>query len=178
MAPTRELAKQVERECASACKSLTVTTVYGGVPIGQQAREVRRGCDILVATPGRLMDLMQSGTVTLHDVRYVVLDEADQMLNVGFQEDVEEILKGIPEHNERQTLLFSATVPRWILKITREFQNNPVKVDLVGDDKTGKINENIEKTTLGDLGVLADLKAGMEDEEKKAPKKKAKKDEE
>ncbi|XRB19957.1 RNA helicase [Pseudoscourfieldia marina] len=162
LAPTRELAKQVERECQSACKSLNVITVYGGVPIGSQIREIRRGCDIVVATPGRLMDLMQQEAVSLHDVRYVVLDEADQMLNVGFQEDVEEILKGVPDENNIQTMLFSATVPRWIMKITREFQKNPLKVDLVGDEHTGKMNENIETlachvTNQSRRAILADL---------------------
>ena len=92
MCPTRELAKQVESEIAQ-CSSMVCATVYGGAPIGGQERALRHGVDIVVGTPGRLMDLMERGSLALSDCRYVVLDECDQMLDMGFREDMDTILE-------------------------------------------------------------------------------------
>ena len=134
LAPTRELAKQVENEIFLTAPSLNTLCVYGGTPIGAQEGKLRRGVDIVVGTPGRVMDLMERGSLFLGDIEFVVLDEADQMLNVGFEEDVETILQDCPE--TRQTFLFSATMPSWVKQITKKFlAPQHTVVDLVGDNK-------------------------------------------
>ncbi|KAK9807696.1 hypothetical protein WJX72_006359 [[Myrmecia] bisecta] len=141
LAPTRELAKQVEREFQASGPGLTVGCYYGGVPIEQQKRDLRSGLDVVVGTPGRIIDLINRGDMDLSKIQYVILDEADQMLNDGFEEEVEDILTNVPE--QRQTLMFSATMPQWVKKLTRRFQKDPVLVDLVGDDEAGKMAETI-----------------------------------
>lgn len=88
-----------------------------------------RGTDIVVGTPGRIIDLLKRGSLNLSDIQFVVLDEADQMLNVGFAEDVETILENIRQ--KHQTMMFSATMPSWILKLTKKFLKKPIHVDLV-----------------------------------------------
>lgn len=129
LAPTRELAKQVGKEFSDAAPNLDTICVYGGTPISQQMRQLDYGVDIVVGTPGRIIDLLNRGALNLKEVQYVVLDEADQMLQVGFQEDVEKILDKLPP--KRQTLMFSATMPSWIKQITNNYLNNPITVDLV-----------------------------------------------
>nr|CAB3466482.1 unnamed protein product [Digitaria exilis] len=131
LAPTRELAKQVEREFLES-SPLETLCVYGGSPIGQQIRKLDYGVDVVIGTPGRVIDLLKRGALRLTDVKFVVLDEADQMLSVGFDQDVETILQQVPQ--KRQTLMFSATMPTWIRKLTQKYLNNPVTVDLVGED--------------------------------------------
>ncbi|CAA7394063.1 unnamed protein product [Spirodela intermedia] len=131
LAPTRELAKQVEKEFKESAGNLYTLCVYGGSPIGQQMRALNYGVDVVVGTPGRVIDLLGRGALNLREVQFVVLDEADQMLNVGFKEDVEKIMESLPEN--RQTMLFSATMPTWIRNITRTYLKNPVTIDLVGD---------------------------------------------
>ena len=108
LAPTRELARQVESEFCESAPNLDTICVYGGTPISRQMRELDYGVDIAVGTPGRIIDLLNRGALNLKDVQFVVLDEADQMLQVGFQEDVEKILERLPP--KRQTLMFSATI--------------------------------------------------------------------
>ncbi|CAG9464225.1 unnamed protein product [Pedinophyceae sp. YPF-701] len=142
MAPTRELAKQVENEIESAASFLRCLTVYGGTNISAQERALRNGVDIVVGTPGRLMDLVERGALRLDEVRKVVLDEADQMLDMGFREDMDWILSRMPEEG-RQTLLFSATTPHWVKHVARDFCTNPVNVDLVGDRGTGTLPDTI-----------------------------------
>ena len=130
LAPTRELAKQVENEIFITAPTLATVCVYGGTPIGTQEAKLRRGVDIIVGTPGRVQDLINRGSLNLGEIEFVVLDEADQMLNVGFEEDVEEILQDCPE--TRQTFLFSATMPSWVKRITKRFlAPQHVVVDLV-----------------------------------------------
>jgi len=141
LAPTRELAQQVEREIYSLAPSFETLTVYGGAPIGAQESKLRRGVDFVVGTPGRVMDLLNRGTLDLSRVQHVVLDEADQMLAVGFEEDVETILEDVPKN--RQTFLFSATMPHWVKKLQQKFLVDQVSIDLVGED-TGKINKDID----------------------------------
>lgn len=141
LAPTRELAKQVENEFQSVAPGLKAACFYGGVSIRDQIRELERGVDIVVATPGRCIDLFERGDLDLSQVKYVILDEADQMLAVGFCEDVETILEGVP--NERQTLLFSATLPHWVKNITRRFLKDPVMVDTIGESDTGRMSDTI-----------------------------------
>ncbi|XP_078163851.1 DEAD-box ATP-dependent RNA helicase 53, mitochondrial-like [Carex rostrata] len=130
LAPTRELAKQVEKEFSES-SPLDTVCVYGGSPIMQQTRTLNYGVDVVVGTPGRVIDLLKRGALNLSEIQFVVLDEADQMLNVGFAEDVEVIMERLPQ--KRQFLMFSATMPQWIQKMTRKYLQNPVVVDLVGD---------------------------------------------
>ncbi|XP_054798075.1 DEAD-box ATP-dependent RNA helicase 53, mitochondrial-like [Prosopis cineraria] len=131
LAPTRELARQVEKEFYESAPNLDTICVYGGTPISRQMRQLDYGVDVAVGTPGRIIDLLNRGALNLKDVQFVVLDEADQMLQVGFQEDVEKILERLPP--KRQTLMFSATMPSWIKQISRNYLNNPITIDLVGD---------------------------------------------
>ncbi|KAI3912186.1 hypothetical protein MKW92_005373 [Papaver armeniacum] len=131
LAPTRELARQVQKEFKESAPNLSSACLYGGVPITNQIRSLGMGIDIAVGTPGRIIDLVERGALNLSEVKFVVLDEADQMLAVGFQEDVERILNYLPE--ERQCMLFSATMPSWVNELSRKYLNKPVVVDLVGD---------------------------------------------
>lgn len=132
LCPTRELAIQVAEELQSVLKhkrDITVLPVYGGQPIDRQIRTLKTGAHVIVGTPGRTIDHIRRGTLKLEAVTTVVLDEADEMLNMGFIDDVETILQHIPE--ERQTLLFSATMPSVILNLTRTYQKNPEFVKVV-----------------------------------------------
>lgn len=131
LSPTRELAAQIGASFAKYSRSggqslLRHTVVYGGVSKGPQAYTVRRGVDILVATPGRLLDLMQDGAVNLSHVQCVVLDEADRMLSMGFIQDVTRILQSVPQ--ERQTLLFSATTSPQIQQLAKRALKDPAHV--------------------------------------------------
>uniref|UniRef100_A0A2P2M1J4 DEAD-box ATP-dependent RNA helicase 53 n=1 Tax=Rhizophora mucronata TaxID=61149 RepID=A0A2P2M1J4_RHIMU len=131
MAPTRELARQVEKEFRESAPSLDTTCLYGGTPIMRQMRELDYGIDVVVGTPGRIIDLMKRGSLILSEVQYVVLDEADQMLSVGFVDDIETIFQRLPE--KRQSMLFSATMPNWIRSLIRNYLKDPLTIDLVGD---------------------------------------------
>ncbi|GAV89270.1 DEAD domain-containing protein/Helicase_C domain-containing protein [Cephalotus follicularis] len=131
LAPTRELARQVEKEFHESAASLLTICVYGGTPISNQMRQLDSGVDVVVGTPGRIIDLMKRGALILNAVKFVVIDEADQMLNVGFAEDVETILSKLPQN--RQSMMFSATMPSWIKNLTRNYLKNPLTIDLVGD---------------------------------------------
>ena len=111
LAPTRELAKQVAKEFELSGAHLNTLTIYGGTSYTPQERELQRGVDVVVGTPGRVIDHLDRGTLDLSSVEVVVLDEADEMLSMGFQEAVEKVLESTPK--DRQTMLFSATVPRW-----------------------------------------------------------------
>jgi ATP-dependent RNA helicase DDX21 len=141
LAPTRELAKQVEREFAATAPSLTTSCLYGGVSIMQQLREVKSGVDVVVGTPGRIMDLQNRNALDLSQVRFAILDEADEMLSVGFADDVEQILSEAPK--DRQTMLFSATMPTWVKQLVRQHLKDPLVVDLVGEAAAGKLAESI-----------------------------------
>ena len=143
LAPTRELARQVETEFCESAPNLDTICVYGGTPISRQMRELDYGVDIAVGTPGRIIDLLNRGALNLKDVQFVVLDEADQMLQVGFQEDVEKILERLPP--KRQTLMFSATMPSWIKQISRNYLNNPLTLDLVSIKFYFRVLENAFK---------------------------------
>ncbi|WP_343206560.1 DEAD/DEAH box helicase [Bacillus sp. B15-48] len=125
IAPTRELAVQVSEELykIGAGKRVSVLAIYGGQDINRQIRALKKGPHIIVGTPGRLLDHINRKTIRLDQVHTVILDEADEMLNMGFIEDIESILSQIPE--ERQTLLFSATMPTPIRKIAERFMKNP-----------------------------------------------------
>ncbi len=130
LSPTRELAIQVEDHLSQLGKHKNVrfVAIYGGQPIERQLQALRRGVHGIVATPGRLIDHIQRGTVKLGEVRVLVLDEADQMLQMGFQEDVEQIIAQMPE--ERMTALFSATMPEPIMRIVHHYMREPEKIQL------------------------------------------------
>jgi ATP-dependent RNA helicase DeaD len=131
MAPTRELAIQVaeEIEKLGRFKGLRSLAIYGGQDIGRQIRSLRRKPQIIIGTPGRLLDHINRKTIRLDDVRTVVLDEADEMLDMGFMEDIQTILSLVPE--ERQTLLFSATMPANIQKLAQRFLRNPEHISVI-----------------------------------------------
>lgn len=131
LAPTRELARQVEKEFYESAPNLDTLCVYGGTPISRQMNSLDYGVDVVVGTPGRIIDLIKRGALNLSEVQFVVLDEADQMLAVGFEEDVEMILEKLPQN--RQSMMFSATMPSWIRKLTQKYLKNPLTIDLVGD---------------------------------------------
>jgi ATP-dependent RNA helicase RhlE len=125
LAPTRELAVQIEDQVQGLTYHTAVSSVavYGGVPMDIQERALRAGVDIVVATPGRLMDHMRHDSVNFSGIEVLVLDEADRMLDMGFWPDVQRILSALPA--TRQTLLFSATMPGEVLKLTQEFLRSP-----------------------------------------------------
>lgn len=128
--PTRELATQIE-EVVCSCAGYTnhrAMAVYGGVPYAPQARKVRRGVDILVATPGRLLDMMRRGDVDLSAIEIFILDEADRMLDMGFLPDVKRIIKALPQ--KRQSMLFSATVSPRVLDVINGTLNEPLYVEV------------------------------------------------
>jgi ATP-dependent RNA helicase RhlE len=130
--PTRELAAQVETAFRdySRFSNIRTTVIYGGVGYGQQLTELKSGTDILVATPGRLLDHIEQGNVKLDTIQHLVLDEADRMLDMGFMPDVRRIIDLIPR--ERQTLLFSATMPPEIAKLTEWALREPEKIEIGG----------------------------------------------
>ncbi|KAJ4766526.1 hypothetical protein LUZ62_076901 [Rhynchospora pubera] len=159
LAPTRELAKQVEKEIKESAPYLNTVCVYGGVTYHVQQNALSRGVDVVVGTPGRLIDLIKSQDLRLDEVKFLVLDEADQMLAVGFEEDVEVILDNLPA--QRQSMLFSATMPGWVKKLARRYLNNPLTIDLVGEQEE-KLAEGIKLYALPSTAttkrtVLSDL---------------------
>ncbi|HET6281891.1 MAG TPA: DEAD/DEAH box helicase [Polyangia bacterium] len=131
--PTRELALQVASELAKivAHRQIVVVPIYGGAPMGRQVEQLRAGGQIVCGTPGRVLDHLRRGTLKLDRVKCAVLDECDEMLSMGFQEDIEAILERTPE--VRQTLLFSATVPEGIQRLSRRFLRNPEFLKLSAD---------------------------------------------
>jgi ATP-dependent RNA helicase RhlE len=130
LAPTRELVVQIEDQVQGLTYHTTVSSiaVYGGVPMDPQERALKAGADIVVATPGRLMDHMRHDTTDFGALEILVLDEADRMLDMGFWPDVQRIISGLPA--KRQTLLFSATMPAEVLKLTQEFLHDPKLVQV------------------------------------------------
>jgi ATP-dependent RNA helicase DeaD len=140
--PTRELCMQIVNEIDLFKKfmpKVQVLAVYGGTPIGGQIRELKRGVHIVVATPGRLIDLIERKAIDLEQIKYVVLDEADEMLNMGFQDDIEFILQNTPKREA--TWLFSATMPAEIKRVSKKYMNSPFEIT-VGKVNTG--NKNID----------------------------------
>ncbi|HET9055989.1 MAG TPA: DEAD/DEAH box helicase [Chitinophagaceae bacterium] len=140
--PTRELCLQIVNEVNLFKKfipGMNVVAVYGGASIGMQIRDIKRGVQIVVATPGRLIDLIERKAINLDEIQYVVLDEADEMLNMGFQEDIEFILQNTPK--KESTWLFSATMPPEIRKVSRKYMNTPVEITV---GKVNTANKNID----------------------------------
>jgi len=137
LCPTRELAIQVSEELKKLSKykrGIEILPVYGGQPIDRQIRALKKGVQIIIGTPGRVMDHMERRTLKLENVKMMVLDEADEMLDMGFREDIELIMKKIPL--ERQTILFSATMSRAILDLTKKYQKKPQMIKLEHKEMT------------------------------------------
>ncbi|WP_191858945.1 DEAD/DEAH box helicase [Hanstruepera ponticola] len=140
LSPTRELCLQITNELkqyGKYCKGLNVVAIYGGASITEQARDVKKGAQIIVATPGRMKDMISRRLVDISKIEYAVLDEADEMLNMGFYEDITDILSHTPE--EKNTWLFSATMPKEVATIAKKFMSNPVEITVghknVGSDQ-------------------------------------------
>ncbi|MCJ1307866.1 DEAD-box ATP-dependent RNA helicase [Agyrium rufum] len=144
LAPTRELVSQIYDEARKFAYRSWVRpcVVYGGADIGSQLRQIERGCDLLVATPGRLVDLIERGRISLANIKYLVLDEADRMLDMGFEPQIRRIVEGedMPPTAGRQTLMFSATFPRDIQMLARDFLKDYVFLSV---GRVGSTSENI-----------------------------------
>jgi ATP-dependent RNA helicase DeaD len=141
LAPTRELCMQIAKDLnnfSAKMSNVNIVAVYGGASITNQINDLKRGAQIIVATPGRLVDLIDRKKVNLSTVRYAILDEADEMLNMGFKDDLDTILGSTPE--TKNTWLFSATMPDEVLRISRNYMNNPSEVAVARNQS----NENIE----------------------------------
>ncbi len=144
LVPTRELAEQVNETMKKLCKPFNykTTVLIGGASIGNQIRDLRRKPKVIIATPGRIVDLIDRREILLFDVNILVLDEADRMLDMGFAEPLEKILKNIP--NKRQTMLFSATMPPKIANLSRKYMHHPIKVEVASAGATAdKISQEI-----------------------------------
>lgn len=140
--PTRELCMQITNDLKNYSKYLrdiNIVAVYGGASIQGQERDIKRGAQILVATPGRMIDLINRRVIKLDKVKFVVLDEADEMLNMGFQEDIDDILSYTPK--EKHVWLFSATMPKEVSQIAKKYQNNPIELTM------GRKNMSAENIT-------------------------------
>ncbi|GAB5408430.1 MAG: hypothetical protein BalsKO_07950 [Balneolaceae bacterium] len=140
LSPTRELAIQIAKDMksfAKKVKGLTTVAVYGGANISTQIRALNNGAQIVVGTPGRMLDLIRRRKLDVRNVKTLVLDEADEMLNMGFQDDLDAILEDTPK--EKQTLLFSATMPKGIAKIAKKYMNDPQEI-AVGERNSGAKN--------------------------------------
>ncbi|MDB5698070.1 MAG: box helicase, partial [Alphaproteobacteria bacterium] len=135
IAPTRELALQVSREIEwlYAKAGGRIATCVGGMDASKERRALSQGAHIVVGTPGRLRDHLERGALTLGDLRVAVLDEADEMLDMGFREDLEEILDATPQ--ERRTMLFSATIPKPIVALAKRYQRDALRISTVGEDR-------------------------------------------
>ena len=134
--PTRELAAQVEESVVTYGKYLELRSavVFGGVKINPQMMKLRRGVDVLVATPGRLIDLYQQNAIKFNDIEILVLDEADRMLDMGFINDIKKIMALLPK--QRQNLMFSATFSNEIRKLAKGIINNPIEIDVAPRNST------------------------------------------
>jgi len=135
LSPTRELATQIQDEAIKFGRSsrISSTCLYGGAPKGPQLRELDRGADVVVATPGRLNDILEMNRVSLRQVSYLVLDEADRMLDMGFEPQIRKIVKQIP--SKRQTLMYTATWPKEVRKIASDLLVNPIQVNIGNTDQ-------------------------------------------
>lgn len=137
LCPTRELAIQVAGELKKISKYKTgieILPIYGGQPIDRQIKALKKGVQIITGTPGRVMDHLDRRTLKMEGVKIIILDEADEMLDMGFRENIETIMKKIPQ--QRQTIFFSATMPKAILDLTKRYQNNPQFIKLVHKEVT------------------------------------------
>lgn len=163
LCPTRELAIQTSEEFRKLLKyrdNIKVLPIYGGQPIDRQIQALKKGCQVIIGTPGRVMDHMSRRTLKMETVRFVVLDEADEMLDMGFRDDIETILSRISA--ERQTMLFSATMPGEILDLTKRYQHEPEYVTVIHKELTVPSIDQVyfdvkEKVKLDALCRLIDI---------------------
>ena len=142
LAPTRELGQQIAQQIELFAKydeGIRTTAVYGGANIATQISQLRKACQVVIATPGRLIDLAKRGAIALDQIECVVLDEADEMLNMGFKEELDTILAMTPD--TKRTWLFSATMPKEIRRLVKQYMSDPYEVRI--DPKTA-VNEQIE----------------------------------
>lgn len=149
--PTRELCMQITKDLynfSSKKKSIKTVAVYGGASIGEQIRDLKKGTQIVVATPGRLIDLIERKAINLNNISYIVLDEADEMLNMGFREDIEFILGNTPNRNS--IWLFSATMPSEVRQVSKRFMTTPAEVTI---GKVNAANVNIDHQFYATSGV-------------------------
>lgn len=147
LAPTRELAVQISDEADKYARSsgFVTSTLYGGAPKGGQIQTIKNGVDVVVATPGRCNDLLEMGVLNLSKVSYFVLDEADRMLDMGFEPQIRQIVERLPE--KRQSLFFTATWPREVQGLARDFLNNPVQIN-IGDSSGLNANKAITQNVI------------------------------
>jgi len=171
LAPTRELVSQIHEEARKFAYRSWVrpAVVYGGADINQQLRTIERGCDLLSATPGRLVDLIERGRISLANIKYLVLDEADRMLDMGFEPQIRRIVQGedMPGVHERQTLMFSATFPRDIQMLAKDFLKDYIFLSV---GRVGSTSENITQKVeyvedQDKRSVLLDILASQRKEE-------------
>ncbi|RKF21931.1 DEAD/DEAH box helicase [Altericroceibacterium spongiae] len=167
LSPTRELAAQIAENMRHYARflDLSVQCVFGGVPVGKQAKKLVPGCDVLVATPGRLLDLIDQRALTLRHVEIFVLDEADQMMDLGFIKPLTRIANLLPK--ERQSLFFSATMPKAIADLGKRFINNPVRVEIAPQSTTAeRVDQYVtfidqkEKTALLTISLRKGIESG------------------
>ncbi|KAL5503865.1 DBP2_2 [Sanghuangporus vaninii] len=140
LAPTRELAVQIQQECSKfgASSRIRNTAIYGGAPKGPQIRDLQRGVEIVIATPGRLIDMLETGKTNLRRVTYLVMDEADRMLDMGFEPQIRKIVSQI--RPDRQTLMFSATWPKDVQKLANDFLHDMIQVNIGSMELTANHN--------------------------------------
>ncbi len=158
LSPTRELCLQITNELKNYSKyisGLNVVAIYGGASITEQAKQIKRGAQIIVATPGRMQDMINRKMVNISDIGFCVLDEADEMLNMGFYEDINAILSHTPEH--KNTWLFSATMPKEVATIAKRFMDSPKEIT-VGHKNTGSKNVSHEYYVVNSRDRYAALK--------------------
>ena len=142
LSPTRELCIQITKDIksyATYLKKINITAVYGGANIQTQIKSLKQGSQIVVGTPGRVIDLIKRKVLKLQSIKYVVLDEADEMLNMGFKDDLDTILSSTP--SVKQSLLFSATMPKEVLRISKNYMSNPKKIEVA---KRNQGADNVE----------------------------------
>ncbi len=164
LCPTRELCMQIGKDIQAYSKylpKLRTQCVYGGSPIHQQVKALERGCQLVVGTPGRTLDLIRRRKLKLQEVRWVVLDEADEMLNMGFQEDLNSILAETPD--SKQTLLFSATMPNEIARMTKKYMDDPIEIS-AGTKNSGAKNVSHEYYLSAPRDRYSTLKAIIDSE--------------
>ena len=164
LAPTRELANQIVENLRGLTSDLRIVLVVGGKSINAQAQKLSRGADILVATPGRLIDLMERRAVDLSKTRFLVLDEADQMLDIGFVHALRQIAPKLGK--DRQTMMFSATMPKAMAELSRDYLTNPVRVEASPPGKVAdKVTHSVHFIPKEEKqGLLIDLLDGHRDD--------------
>jgi ATP-dependent RNA helicase DDX21 len=162
MAPTRELARQVHDQFKMIARGMETICIYGGVDYAPQENAMARGLDIVVGTPGRIIDHLTRGNLKLNNIEFVILDEADEMLNIGFKEDIERILDAIPKDKKHQTLLYSATIPDWVRNVAKTHLSPEHQIiDLVGKERVktadGVKHLAIEVPMASRVGTVGDI---------------------